>query len=94
VDAPRLQARPDTYGIIAALQSIILDENNAVGRLISMRELAIGMILGEDIRAQTGTLGLAKGHEVTKVLLERLRSYAEKVDIVEPFRALVPHRQP
>jgi len=52
------------------------------------------MILGEDIRAKTGTLVIAKGHEVTKVLLERLRSYAEKVEIVEPFRVLVPHRQP
>lgn len=85
-----LRKQPDPYGIVCALQDLPVNEADAVMRLVTVRELSPGMMLGEDIRSTTGVLVLAKGHEVTKVMIERLYSYTQRVAIVEPFRVLVP----
>jgi response regulator RpfG family c-di-GMP phosphodiesterase len=84
-----LRKRPDPYGIVAALQGMDIDAGETAVRMVTVRDLRPGMILDEDVRSKTGILVLAKGHEVTKVMMERLRSYAQKVEVVEPFRALM-----
>ena len=83
---------PDAYGIVAALQSMDMEEARAVVRLAAVRDLYPGMVLDEDIRAKTGLLVIAKGHEVTYAMMERLRSYATRVPLVEPFRVLIPRQ--
>jgi hypothetical protein len=82
----------DTYGIVAALQDMELEEAEAVAQLVTVRDLYPGMVLDENIRAKTGLLVIAKGHEVTYAMMERLRSYAKRVPLVEPFRVLLPPR--
>ena len=41
------------------------------------------------MRPGTGSLVLARGHEVSFALIERLRSYGQRVGVMEPFRVLV-----
>lgn len=41
------------------------------------------------MRTVTGSLVLARGHEVSLALIERLRSYGQRVGVIEPFRVLV-----
>jgi response regulator RpfG family c-di-GMP phosphodiesterase len=82
----------DTYGIVAALQDMELEEAEAVAQLVTVRGLYPGMVLDENIRAKTGLLVIAKGHEVTYAMMERLRSYAKRVPLVEPFRVLLPRQ--
>jgi translation initiation factor 2 gamma subunit (eIF-2gamma) len=56
-----------------------------VMRMVRIRDLYPGMVLHKAIRTTTGVLVIAKGHEITFALVERLRNYAEKVEIAEPF---------
>jgi hypothetical protein len=74
---------------VAPLQTLESVEVEAVRRVVRVRDLCPGMVLDEDIRTITGSLVLAKGHEVTFALIERLRSYGQRVGVVEPFRVLV-----
>ena len=46
------------------------------------------MLLAEDVRAQNGTLLLARGHEITETIRERLRSYKTGL-VQEPIRVHV-----
>ena len=84
---------PDAYGVVAALQSMDMEVPGTVVRLAAVRDLYPGMVLDEDIRAKTGLLVIAKGHEVTYAMMERLRSYATRVPLVEPFRVLIPRQR-
>jgi hypothetical protein len=72
----QLLQQPDAYGIVAALQDMEAEKQETVRHLVSVRDLYPGMIQAEDIRAKTGLLVIAKGHEVTYAMMERLRSYA------------------
>ncbi len=85
-----LQTRPDTYGIVAAFNGLDLEEGELTVRMATVRDLYPGMVLGEDIRTKTGALVLAKGHEVTQMMRERLYRYTRNVEVLEPFRVLVP----
>ena len=75
--------------LVASLKTLEAVETDTVIRTVGVCDLFPGMILAEDIRTTTGGLVLAKGHEVTVALIERLRSYGKRVDIGEPFRVLV-----
>jgi len=79
--------------LVAPLKTLEVVEAETIMRVVGVRDLFPSMVLAEDIRTKTGGLVLAKGHEVTSVLIERLRSYGKRVDIVEPFRVLVQVQQ-
>jgi hypothetical protein len=83
--------RPDRYErrLVLSLQTLESTEPQTVVRVLRVRDLCPGMVLEEDIRTVTGGLVLAKGHEVSFALIERLRSYRQRVGVVEPFRGLV-----
>lgn len=84
--------QPTRYesGLVASLQTLESAATETVTRVVRVRELCPGMMLDEDIRTATGGLVLARGHEVTFTLIERLRSYGQRVGgVVEPFRVLV-----
>jgi response regulator RpfG family c-di-GMP phosphodiesterase len=87
-----LSQHADAYGMVAALRDMELEETETVAQLVTVRDLYPGMILDENIRAKTGLLVIAKGHEVTYAMMERLRSYAKRVPLVEPFRVLLPRQ--
>ena len=48
------------------------------------------MVANEDIRARNGLLLLTKGEQVSYPILERLRSFATEIGIVEPIQVLLP----
>jgi response regulator RpfG family c-di-GMP phosphodiesterase len=54
--------------------------------LLALRE---GMVFAEDVRATSGALLIARGHEVTVALLERIRHFRPGF-VAEPVRVLVP----
>lgn len=85
-----LGRRPDPYGMVAALGTLASGPDNLRRRTVTVRELCTGMILDEDVCTQSGVLVLAKGHEVTDALLYRLRGFAQRVALIEPFRVVSP----
>jgi len=50
------------------------------------------MILGEDVRANDGSILLAKGHQLTPSTTERLNNLAKTTGVVEPIRVVVPNK--
>ena len=53
-------------------------------------ELVDGMILAEDVRIMDGRMLVARGYEVNRTLLERIKNFSEKPGIKEPVRVIVP----
>lgn len=68
------------------------DHGNSVEkvRVITTRELALGMVIDEDVRTTPGLLLVSKGQEVTEAVISRLQSYAVRIGITEPFRVVLP----
>jgi hypothetical protein len=56
--------------------------------------LDTSMVADEDIRARNGQVLVPKGEQLTSPLLERLRSFATAVGIVEPIKVLLPQEVP
>jgi response regulator RpfG family c-di-GMP phosphodiesterase len=57
---------------------------------VSAVNLDTSMVADEDIRARNGQVLVPKGEQLTCPLLERLRSFATAVGIVEPIKVLLP----
>ena len=53
-------------------------------------DLRTGMVIDESLLDDTGVLLVASGQEVTEAMLLRLRSYASRGIVQEPFRVRVP----
>ena len=83
------QAACYEHRFVTPLQTLDRGGTEPVRRVVRVRDLCPGMVLDEDIYTKTGNLVLAKGHEVSFTLIERLRSYGQRVGVVEPFRVLV-----
>ena len=58
--------------------------------VVPAENLDTSMIANEDVRARNGLLLLTKGEQITYPALERLRSFATEIGIVEPVRVLLP----
>jgi len=57
---------------------------------VGLGDLDTSMVANEDIRARNGLLLLTKGEQVSYPILERLRSFATEIGIVEPIQVLLP----
>lgn len=62
---------------------------DVIVRELSIRELASGMTLDQDILGINGTLLLSRGHELGPALLERLRIYARRGTIHDRVRVRI-----
>ncbi len=60
---------------------------------LPIKDIRPGMVIAEDIQARTGTIIIARGHEVTPRLLQRLQNFASGVGIKEPMRMFVPRSE-
>ena len=58
--------------------------------MVGVADLDTSMVANEDIRARNGLLLLTKGEQVSFPVLERLRSFATEIGIVEPIQVLLP----
>lgn len=54
----------------------------------SVEEILTGMIAREDIVTTTGVLLVSTGHEITELMLQRLRNFHRKAGVVEPLEML------
>ncbi|MBI3450409.1 MAG: response regulator [Acidobacteria bacterium] len=58
-------------------------------REIKLAALSPGMVLAEDIRTQAGGLLVARGHEITEGLIERIRNFGSAQGVCEPIRVIL-----
>ena len=86
----KLRKKPEVYfsEALTALDTLRTVEVEQVHLNITARELNIQMVLNEDIIASTGLTIAVKGQEVTPVMLQRLRSFAKRIGINEPFKVI------
>jgi hypothetical protein len=56
---------------------------------LSVREVTVGMVCGEDLKSSKGLLLIARGQEVTPALLERMRNFSPELAIREPVRMIL-----
>jgi response regulator RpfG family c-di-GMP phosphodiesterase len=58
-------------------------------REIKLLALRAGMVLADDIRTSSGNLVVARGHEITEGLRERVQNFCETQGVREPIRVLL-----
>jgi response regulator RpfG family c-di-GMP phosphodiesterase len=56
---------------------------------LTISEVGVGMVFGEDLKSSKGLLLIARGQEVTPTLLERMRNFSADLAIREPVRMLL-----
>jgi hypothetical protein len=56
---------------------------------LSVRDAAVGMVFGEELKSSKGLLLIAPGQEVTLALLERIRNFSPELVIREPVRMIL-----
>lgn len=76
--------------VVNALHSLPIARREFITREVRLKDLALGMILDEDLVSPKGIRLVPSGHEVTRTLLVRLTSIAGGVGVAEPFRVRVP----
>jgi FixJ family two-component response regulator len=76
--------------ILYALVELDPEVDAAEVRTCTVEELAVGMILDEDIYAKNGSLIVAKGQEVTLPLTLKLKMFNEKHAIRSTIRVTLP----
>jgi CheY-like chemotaxis protein len=72
----RMRAAPDLYGteVFEALASLFGAKDRQIIE-VEVRRLREGMVIASDILSKGGVLLVARGHEVTPSLLDRLRNF-------------------
>lgn len=87
-----IQRRGDWYdpSVVDALKVIVTDALTYKTKSISVQELALGMILAEDVVTKNGLLLIASGQEVTCSLYLRVQNYADREMINESVKVRVP----
>ena len=79
--------------LVLAMQAMQPPQDMMESVSCSLGELRPPMVVDEDIRARNGFLLIARGEQITYPGLERLRTVAAEVGVVEPIQVLVP-KQP
>jgi response regulator RpfG family c-di-GMP phosphodiesterase len=90
-----IRRRIESYNprLVVALEAMKTPQDLMESRSCALGELRPPMVVEEDIRARNGFLLIARGEQITYPGLERLRTVAAEVGVVEPIRVLVP-KQP
>jgi CheY-like chemotaxis protein len=76
--------------IINALRSLEVGSQTLSLRQVRLKDLALGMMLDEDLLSSKGIRLVPSGQEITRSLIVRLTSIADGVGVAEPFRVRVP----
>jgi len=75
-----------TQAMVKALSD---DCGLVMSRAVTLRDLAVGMMIDADVMSQRGTRLVPRGTEITSTVLERLRAVAGGVGVIEPIRVSV-----
>ncbi|MFH1350022.1 MAG: HD domain-containing phosphohydrolase [Pseudomonadota bacterium] len=88
----QLKVRTGWYdpAILAAVDAILGDEVKYFVKELNVRELQPDMILDEDVYTTKGQLLILRGQEISPLLINRLKNFANTTGIQEPIRALIP----
>jgi response regulator RpfG family c-di-GMP phosphodiesterase len=76
--------------IIKPLLSLKVTNQELIIREVRLKDLALGMVLDEDLVSPKGIRLVPSGQEITRTLIVRLSSIADGVGVAEPFRVRVP----
>ena len=76
--------------LVNALEGYEPTCSGTVVRFVRIKELTPIMILADDVITKTGSIVVAKGHPIDRVLIRRLQNFAGGSGIVEPLRVTVP----
>ncbi len=84
----RLRAREGRYDpdVLSDLVSIIGVQNHRIVKEIHLHDVELGMEFVDDVRADDGTLLIARGQEVNQHLLERIHDYWSDLHLPAPVR--------
>ena len=87
----RLKERKNKYNpkILAALENVPVHTTPFVCQEIYIRQMTVGMILDEDLRAPSGMLLVARDQEISYPLLVRIRNFCQKVPMTHKIRVRV-----
>jgi len=87
-----MEGKPGVYHpkILKVLKNIELIERKIDIRSMKILEIQVAMIADEEIETLGGLLLMARDQEVTKPILERLRSFSQTVGVIEPVRMRIP----
>lgn len=89
------QVRATTKGVNQAILGVLGDlhlELPLQTRECNVRELAVGMVLHQDLYTATGALIAAKGFELSHAWIERLQNYAQRDLISVKLKVQIPRR--
>ena len=90
LEAMSAVADAEDGAFLDALRADHADAERMERRALRVRELQPRMILDEDVKTADGTLVLQAGHELSAVLIERLRQFASSRELAEPIQVRVP----
>jgi response regulator RpfG family c-di-GMP phosphodiesterase len=62
--------------------------NEPVVQELAVSALRPGLVFVDDVRTRDGGLLIARGHEITQNLLERIRNFAKNVGVREPLKVV------
>ncbi|MEO0973069.1 MAG: hypothetical protein AAFX85_08225, partial [Pseudomonadota bacterium] len=66
----------------------VLDQG--IGTLLHVRRLTAGMVLAESVVSKAGAVLMSADKELDEYAIERLQAFAERAQIPEEIRVLVP----
>lgn len=76
--------------IVSALASMEFESLKYIVRNINVKDITPFMVTEEDIRAKNGVTIVTREQEITPLMIEYLRSFAEGIGVHEPFRVKIP----
>jgi response regulator RpfG family c-di-GMP phosphodiesterase len=91
-----LRSRKGAYDpeLLAAFATLLgTQEQQATVEELGLALLQPGMVFLEDVRSGNGNLLIARGHEITASLLERIRNFSRNGGVKEPLRVKVPPKK-
>lgn len=88
IDSLTLAASAEDKQFLGALRSAHSEAMPV--KALKARDLKPRMVLDEDVKTREGALVLPKGHELSAVLIERLRQFAESRRLDDTIRVRVP----
>lgn len=76
--------------LIESLERVLSAEIRTNIKSVKADELALNMILAEDVKTLSGMLIVAKGHEVTSLLRIRLKNWLKMGKILSHIKVMIP----
>jgi len=83
---------PEIYNpkIVETFASLTVGSSDNKIMRLSVRQLRVKMVIGQDVYSKNNRLLISRGHEVTEAALALLRRWAETSGVREPIHVIAP----